>query len=71
MESMKVEIDIAEARLAELTAELLTMREEVQFVKVSSQIEKNEKKTWFMFDRYDIIHTHVFFSQYRIKQRLP
>lgn len=42
---MKVEIDVAEARLAELTAELLTIREEVQFVKVvptavSSQIEK-------------------------------
>lgn len=47
VESMKVEIDVAEARLAELTAELLTRTEEVQFVKVSTtavpfQTEKKE-----------------------------
>lgn len=44
---MKVEIEVAEARLAELTAELLTRTEEVQFVKVSTtavpfQTEKKE-----------------------------
>lgn len=50
MESMKVQIDAAEARLAKVTAELLTMTEEAQFLKVlpatlSFQIDKRKLRS--------------------------
>lgn len=71
---MKAKMDVAEAGLAELTAELLTMTEEVQFVKVlptaaSSQIETN--RTIHDLCLIDMTLFTCIFLQYRIKQRLP
>lgn len=74
MECMKVKIDVAEARVAELTAELLTMTEEAQSAKVlltalSFQIEKKEFHDLCLIGT--ILFTCIFFLQYRLKQRLP
>lgn len=64
VEFMKVKIDVAEARLAELTAELLTMTEEAQFVKVLTtaapiQIEKRKLHNLCLI--YMTCHIFLFF----------
>lgn len=73
---MKVEIDVAEARLAELTAELLTRTEEAQFVKVlttavSFQTEKRKLHNLCLIYMTCVIHIRNFFYHYRMKRRLP
>lgn len=62
---MKVKHDVAEARLAELTAELLTITEEAQFVKVSTtaasfQIEKMKLHNLCLIYMTCVIHIHIF-----------
>lgn len=65
VESLKVKHDVAEARLAELTAELLTITEEAQFVKVSTtaasfQIEKMKLHNLCLIYMTCVIHIHIY-----------